>query len=83
MPEFDFSLIYEVPADLCPDELLCKLAKTGCEEAFIVTCGTSCSIALIYAREATSLNAACDSAIADVEREIPNARFSSFEYEAS
>jgi len=83
MPEFDFSLIYEVPADLCPDELLCKLAKTGCEEAFIVTSGTSRSLALMFARAATSLDAACASAIADVEREMPDARFTSFEYEAS
>lgn len=81
MPEFDFSLIYEVAADVSPDELLCKLAKTGCEEAFIVTCATSRSIALMFSREAISLDAARDSAIANVEREIPEAQFSSFEYE--
>lgn len=82
MPEFVFSLIYEVPADLCPDELLSKLEGTGCEEAFIVTARTNRRIALMFAREATSLDAACASAIADVEREMPDARFSSFENEA-
>ncbi|MEX3954841.1 AlpA family transcriptional regulator [Trinickia symbiotica] len=72
--EYTFTLKYQLQdghGDL--DDLMERLGAAGCEDA-LVGMGQSGRVALEFAREAASAEAAFVSALADVRRALPGAR---------
>ncbi|PTB21142.1 DNA-binding protein [Trinickia symbiotica] len=72
--EYTFTLKYQLhDGHGDPDDLMERLGAAGCEDA-LVGMGQSGRVALEFAREATSAEAAFVSALADVRRALPGAR---------
>lgn len=72
--EYVFTLKFKLPQNASPaDELIDELYTKGCDDALIGT-GISGQIALEFAREAESADAAITSALQDVLNVIPQAQ---------
>jgi predicted DNA-binding transcriptional regulator AlpA len=72
--EYDFTLRFHLPAgDLDTDQLVERLGEAGCDDA-LVGVGQPGRIALDFAREAKSAQAAIASALANVKKAVPDAR---------
>lgn len=67
---YRFSLRFQLPAP--GEEILTALRRAGCGDATLGI-GRSAVLALNFEREATTLQAAMDSAVGDVQRAIPDA----------
>lgn len=76
---YEFVLKFELPeADQDPGFYMDALFAAGCDDA-AVGIGKSGSIALDFERDATSAEAAVESAIQDVQKAIPDARLTEIE----
>ncbi|MBE9031804.1 DNA-binding protein [filamentous cyanobacterium LEGE 11480] len=76
MEEFDFTLKFVLPEnDSDPNDYIDALFEAGCDDAALGL-GRKGRIALTFAREATSAQAAIDSAISDVNKAIPGVKLS-------
>jgi hypothetical protein len=73
MPEFKFSLRFQLGDGEDPSRHLDALAAQGCTDA-VVGVGRIGRIALDFSREGPTLLDAIASAVGDVGRAIPNAR---------
>lgn len=73
MKTHEFTLYFELPPDRPdPKTWLDKLHAAGCGDA-TVGVGQPGRIGLVFSREGDTMESAIASAIADVERAIPNA----------
>ncbi|MCS4285017.1 putative DNA-binding transcriptional regulator AlpA [Pseudomonas sp. BIGb0278] len=72
MTEYIFTLRYQLTHDQDMDGLLERLGASGCDDA-IVGVGQPGRLALEFAREAGSAQDAVHSALADVQRAVPQA----------
>lgn len=71
---FEFTLKFAVPVRTAePDDWIDRLADAGCDDALIGT-GIAGRLALNFDRIATDADSALRSAVADVQRAIPEAR---------
>ena len=72
--EFTFTLKYQLPThDTDTDALIERLAEQGCDDA-LVGVGQPGRLGLEFVREAASAREAVESALADVQRAVPEAR---------
>ncbi len=75
MKEYEFTLKFSLPyPSQDPDSYIDRLAEEGCEDA-VVGVGRKGRISLQFDREANDAFAAILSALKDVRRAIPDARF--------
>lgn len=74
MMEFEFTLKFMLSAGADVDELVERLGAAGCNDA-LVGIGQTGRIALDFTREADSAKDAIFSALADVKRTVPDAKF--------
>ncbi|MEX2499759.1 MAG: DNA-binding protein [Wenzhouxiangellaceae bacterium] len=71
---YQFTLKFAVPVRTTePDDWIDGLAETGCDDALVGT-GTPGRLALEFDRTASDADSAMRSAVADVQRAIPEAR---------
>jgi len=73
MNEYEFTLRFAIPADLEAETLEDRLFAAGCDDA-LLGLGQRGRLALSFAREADSAEAAITSAIEGVQAAVPRAR---------
>lgn len=71
--EYEFTLKYQLAGDEDLDALVERLGQGGCDDA-VVGIGQPGRLALAFARQADSALDALQSALADVQRAVPQAR---------